>query len=294
MLIKKKEIKVSTAYNHCSVGKSSTFHFNFENLSNNHELFIGVKDVHCPPAQKKINFSMYYGAETSSLTAQQVKNYECNYSNFKELGLIIMANANGRSSNSQLQMCRNFHSSHSSHICDYDLNNDMLIVDYIDGKFFMQIGKGHMLTLSAELVKLMGFHDVILSSLNDSEKEGKTEKEILEGHKTPVKFSKAVYLGRHCTLFKPYETKIHFEFPNLIDLSYVHNRNGYSILFTFDQESRCCPEDGNFMDIRKMTNPYFREIKFSLYDNLMRPAAIDSSLLKTDPIFFTLVLFEKI
>lgn len=254
-----KSIRVITSDKRCILKENSTFHVNLSGFQlplEKKDLYVKVDNFYMPQKSKNIKFSIYFGADSSYLDSEQVKEFSLTYHNMADFCMqfnclvwneFLLKNINCKKTVEKTDVsgsCSTFSVADILEIrrkMGYS-NNDIdcsgsFMLKYENCRFTLNIAVGKVFVATANLAKMLHFETELLKTLSKEETEAVTKKcELLSLCNTPVKICLQYVVGEVCHFLKDSEKMCHLLVKGLVNPCYRAAGGNYSVICSFNVE----------------------------------------------------------
>lgn len=285
----KYEFQLTTNMKQCQYVGSGRFEFDLDyvEIRNDHKFEIALKNLQVPRLRKMLKFEAYIGKEYEKFSKDtMMKSFDVSYENYQELAetLDIILNQNFMLN---MNICLNFESSHSNHVCDSSetmRNAKKISVTYKNDRFFLHLGSYVAVYMSNNLALCLGLHHELAN---------RTSIEVGGGY---VRLHRPCYVSSEKTSFlSDKDSRLNVVLHDSIS-QYVQICNGeiWPILYSGLVNGVDVGEKDKILCMKKMTTKCNNRFCIGFYNANMEPFRCQyEEVRSSNPFSFTLVFVSR-
>ena len=176
----------------------------------------------------------------------------------------------------------------------YVMEKATISFEYKHKKFLLKKHPDLIIMMNSDLARFLGFFKPILESYTDSEKQGKSDNELITTCQKIIHLEKSFYVSDiDCHFVEEKNQTINLVVFDLFE-SYTVVKNGSRIpvLFTMNINDERQMKKNDIIATKKITTDVLKQIKFGIFNCLMEPISLCKSALNPESINFTLVFYK--
>ena len=283
------EYQLCTNMKQCRYSGSGRFEFclDYVEFRNDHKFKIALKNMKVPKLRKNLKFQVYIGKFYENFNKERMmKSFDISFESYHELSETMEILFNQKF-NLNANICLNFETAHSDHVCDSSdqlRNAKKISITYKNDRFFLHLASNVVAYISTNLAVSMAFH---------TELAERTSQEIQGDY---VKLFKPCYVSSKKTFFlsEPQSRLNVVLYDGLSQQVVLSNGEYWSILYSGKVQGDTVGPEDEILCVKKMSTKSTNEFCIGFYDGNMEPFRCnEAEIMSTNPFSFTLVFLHR-